>query len=89
MTVAGCSVIGFVLCTIPKIHYHILLVSTAFVGSSALMLGVDCFTTAGLKEASLTSYPCLRIMYSNFLSLLLPAVLHVEPRFPISVSEVC
>ncbi|KAG6862408.1 hypothetical protein C0995_011848 [Termitomyces sp. Mi166 len=33
-----------------KIHYHILLISTAFVGSSAFMLGVDCFTTAGLKE---------------------------------------
>ncbi|KAF8213159.1 hypothetical protein K438DRAFT_1915348 [Mycena galopus ATCC 62051] len=43
-------VIGFVLCTIPKIHYHILLISTAMVGSSAFMLGVDCFTTAGLKE---------------------------------------
>ncbi|KAF8647957.1 hypothetical protein AX16_006489 [Volvariella volvacea WC 439] len=46
----GCGVIGFVLCTIPKIHYHVLLISTAFVGSSAFMLGVDCFTTAGLKE---------------------------------------
>lgn len=46
----GCAVIGFILCTIPKIHYHILLISTAFVGSSAFMLGVDCFTTAGLKE---------------------------------------
>jgi hypothetical protein len=46
----GCGVIGFVLCTIPKIHYHILLISTAMVGSSAFMLGVDCFTTAGLKE---------------------------------------
>ncbi|KAJ8474752.1 hypothetical protein ONZ45_g15842 [Pleurotus djamor] len=46
----GCGVVGFILCTIPKIHYHILLVSTAFVGSSAFILGVDCFTTAGLKE---------------------------------------
>ncbi|KAG5735954.1 hypothetical protein E4T56_gene1925 [Termitomyces sp. T112] len=45
-----CAVIGFILCTIPRIHYHILLISTAFVGSSAFMLGVDCFTTAGLKE---------------------------------------
>lgn len=36
-----------------KIHYHILLISTAFVGSSAFMLGVDCFTTAGLKEVNL------------------------------------
>ncbi|KAL0951340.1 hypothetical protein HGRIS_008044 [Hohenbuehelia grisea] len=46
----ACGVVGFTLCTIPKIHYHILLISTAFVGSSAFMLGVDCFTTAGLKE---------------------------------------
>ncbi|GBE77820.1 predicted protein [Sparassis crispa] len=44
------SAIGFILCTIPKIHYHVLLVSTAFVGASAFMLGVDCYTTAGLKE---------------------------------------
>ncbi|KAJ7596904.1 hypothetical protein C8J56DRAFT_1021331 [Mycena floridula] len=46
----GCAVVGFVLCTIPKIHYHVLLISTAFVGSSVFMLGVDCYTTAGLKE---------------------------------------
>ncbi|KAJ8083907.1 hypothetical protein AAF712_000816 [Marasmius tenuissimus] len=46
----GCAVVGFTLCTIPKIHYHVLLTSTAFVGASALMLGIDCFTTAGLKE---------------------------------------
>ncbi|KAF5323351.1 hypothetical protein D9611_005801 [Ephemerocybe angulata] len=32
------------------IHYHILLISTAFVGATSFMLGVDCFTTAGLKE---------------------------------------
>ncbi|KAF7320086.1 DUF4203 domain-containing protein [Mycena kentingensis (nom. inval.)] len=46
----GFGVVGFILCTIPKIHYHILLISTAMVGSSAFILGVDCFTTAGLKE---------------------------------------
>ncbi|KAI9512844.1 hypothetical protein F5148DRAFT_650634 [Russula earlei] len=44
------SVIGFVLCTIPKIHYQVLLVATAIVGASAIILGVDCFSTAGLKE---------------------------------------
>lgn len=44
------GVIGFVLCTIPKLHYHILLISTAFVGSTSFMLGIDCFTTANLKE---------------------------------------
>jgi hypothetical protein len=36
--------------TIHQIHYHVLLISTAFVGASALMLGIDCFTTAGVKE---------------------------------------
>ncbi|KAG7099123.1 hypothetical protein E1B28_000996 [Marasmius oreades] len=46
----GCAVVGFTLCTIPKIHYHVLLCSTAIVGASALMLGIDCFTTANLKE---------------------------------------
>ncbi|KAK2461677.1 hypothetical protein APHAL10511_006140 [Amanita phalloides] len=46
----GCAVVGFTLCTISKIHYHVLLFSTAFMGSTAFMLGVDCFTTAGLKE---------------------------------------
>ncbi|TFK57050.1 hypothetical protein OE88DRAFT_87324 [Heliocybe sulcata] len=46
----ACAVVGFVLCTIPKLHYHLLLVSTAFVGSTAFMLGIDCFTTGNLKE---------------------------------------
>ncbi|KAL1720809.1 hypothetical protein EV715DRAFT_196517 [Schizophyllum commune] len=46
----GAGVVGFVLCTIPKIHYHVLLVSTAFIGASATILGIDCFTTANLKE---------------------------------------
>ncbi|KAF9787219.1 hypothetical protein BJ322DRAFT_708870 [Thelephora terrestris] len=46
----GVSVIGFCICTIPKIHYHVMLVSTGFVGATAVMLGIDCFTTAGLKE---------------------------------------
>ncbi|KAJ3490186.1 hypothetical protein NLJ89_g11459 [Agrocybe chaxingu] len=46
----GCGVAGFTLSTIPKIHYHVLLISTAFVGATSFMLGVDCFTTAGLKE---------------------------------------
>ncbi|KAF9270137.1 hypothetical protein L218DRAFT_888504 [Marasmius fiardii PR-910] len=46
----GCAVVGFTLCTIPKIHYHVLLCSTAIVGASAMMLGIDCFTAANLKE---------------------------------------
>ena len=50
---AVCCVIGFVLCTIPKLHYQVLLVATALVGASAVILGVDCFSTAGLKEVRL------------------------------------
>ncbi|KAH7104570.1 hypothetical protein BKA62DRAFT_692663 [Auriculariales sp. MPI-PUGE-AT-0066] len=42
--------VGFVACTIPKWHYQVMLVSTAFVGATAVMLGVDCFSSAGLKE---------------------------------------
>ncbi|KAG2739782.1 hypothetical protein P692DRAFT_201729109, partial [Suillus brevipes Sb2] len=51
----ACSVVAFVLCTIPRIHWHMLLVATAFVGSSAFILGVDCYTTAGLKEVCVIS----------------------------------
>lgn len=50
-SLTGCAVVGFVLCTIPKLHYYTLIVSTGFVGATAFMLGVDCYTTAGLKEA--------------------------------------
>ncbi|EGO05208.1 hypothetical protein SERLA73DRAFT_82731 [Serpula lacrymans var. lacrymans S7.3] len=46
----ACGVVGFVLCTIPKLHWHVLLVATAVVGSSAFILGIDCYTSAGLKE---------------------------------------
>ncbi|KAG8842641.1 hypothetical protein FRB96_004944 [Tulasnella sp. 330] len=42
--------LGFTLSTFPKIHYPVLLASTALVGSTAFILGVDCLTTAGLKE---------------------------------------
>lgn len=48
--ILACGVVAFVLCTIPKLHWHMLLLATAFVGSSAFILGVDCYTTAGLKE---------------------------------------
>ncbi|KZT75133.1 hypothetical protein DAEQUDRAFT_659681 [Daedalea quercina L-15889] len=44
------GVVGFVLCTLPKIHYHVLLLSTSFVGATAVILGIDCFTTGDLKE---------------------------------------
>ncbi|KAJ1310942.1 hypothetical protein OPQ81_009454 [Rhizoctonia solani] len=57
----GCAVVGFLLCTIPKIHYNILLISTALVGASATILGVDCYTTAGLKEFYLWNLGFMRL----------------------------
>ncbi|KAG8914118.1 hypothetical protein FRC01_004217 [Tulasnella sp. 417] len=44
------GMIGFVACTFPKTHYPTMLISTAIVGATSFILGVDCFTTAGLKE---------------------------------------
>jgi hypothetical protein len=44
------TVIVFILGLIPTLHYHLLLLSTAFIGATAFTLGVDCFTRAGLKE---------------------------------------
>ncbi len=48
--ILGSAVVGFVLCTLPSIHYHVLLAATACFGATAFILGVDCYTTAGLKE---------------------------------------
>ncbi|KIY70986.1 hypothetical protein CYLTODRAFT_370112 [Cylindrobasidium torrendii FP15055 ss-10] len=63
----GCAVVGFVLCTFPKIHYHILLISTAIVGATSVMLGVDCYTTAGLKEFYIWNLGFVRLFpkYTN------------------------
>ncbi|KAG8898867.1 hypothetical protein FRB99_007090 [Tulasnella sp. 403] len=46
----GLAAVGFIASTFPPAHYSVMLLSTAFVGASALVLGVDCFSTAGLKE---------------------------------------
>ncbi|KAJ9091209.1 hypothetical protein QFC19_009205 [Naganishia cerealis] len=48
--IGGLSVVVFVASLLPRSHHHILLVSTALVGATALTLGIDCFTRAGLKE---------------------------------------
>ncbi|KAH9819041.1 hypothetical protein DFH28DRAFT_61748 [Melampsora americana] len=42
--------LGFVLATIPAISLYVTVVATAAMGAAAVMLGVDCFTTGGLKE---------------------------------------
>jgi hypothetical protein len=79
----ACSVIGFVLCTIPKIHYQVLLVATAIVGASVVMLGADCFSTAGLKEVfSLTSILSVHVLIFSY------AVLCLEYWIPEPISQV-
>ncbi|KAM0756357.1 hypothetical protein T439DRAFT_352054 [Meredithblackwellia eburnea MCA 4105] len=44
------AAIGFVLSTFDKLNAFCLLISTSALGAMALVVGVDCFTTAGLKE---------------------------------------
>lgn len=46
----GLSVVFFIFGLFSIFHYHLLLVSTAFIGATAFVLGIDCFTRAGLKE---------------------------------------
>ncbi|KAK8858594.1 hypothetical protein IAR55_002823 [Kwoniella newhampshirensis] len=46
----GLSVAAFV-ASLPKVtNPHMMLVSTAWIGATAFVLGVDCYTRAGLKE---------------------------------------
>lgn len=45
-----CISIGFVLATIPILAIHVTLFATAAMGAAAVVLGIDCFTTGGLKE---------------------------------------
>ncbi|GAA5867880.1 hypothetical protein JCM1840_003473 [Sporobolomyces johnsonii] len=44
------SAVGFVAASVPKFAAAVLLVSTSALGATAVVLGVDCFTTSGLKE---------------------------------------
>jgi len=82
MRSAACGVVGFVICTIPKIHYQVLLVATSIVGASAIILGVDCFSTAGLKEVIFLIHP-----YHTHLDLFY-LVLCLEHRLSDTVSQV-
>lgn len=50
LVLSGLSVVSFIAGLLPRWHHHLLLISTAFIGSTALTLGIDCFTRAGLKE---------------------------------------
>lgn len=57
--------------------------STAFVGATAVMLGVDCYTTAGLKEVSKDQLqlPSTGYDYESI-------VLHVEHRLHVAFPEI-
>lgn len=48
--IAGLTCVGLFLSLLPKIHDHVLLIASAWVGATMFTLGVDCFTRAGLKE---------------------------------------
>ena len=48
----GLTVASFVGGLVPILHEHMILLSTALVGATAVTLGIDCYTRAGLKEAS-------------------------------------
>ncbi|KAK0532081.1 hypothetical protein OC835_003456 [Tilletia horrida] len=47
---AGMTSLFFAAACIPRMHNPMVLVSTAMSGATALLLGIDCFSRAGLKE---------------------------------------
>lgn len=59
---------------VPNMVEHMTLASTAWIGATAFMLGVDCFTRAGLKEVRL-----VEVGGTNDADEL---VLHLQPRVP-------
>jgi hypothetical protein len=48
--IGGLTVGAFLLTLVPMLHPHMVLISTAWIGASAFVLGVDCYTRGGLKE---------------------------------------
>ncbi|KDN52975.1 hypothetical protein K437DRAFT_134236 [Tilletiaria anomala UBC 951] len=46
----GCTALTFGLHLIVRLQRPVIILSTALTGATAVILGVDCFTTAGLKE---------------------------------------
>jgi hypothetical protein len=41
---SGFTVLFFIVGLISTFHYHLILISTAFIGATAFVLGIDCFT---------------------------------------------
>ncbi|GAA5852923.1 hypothetical protein JCM3766R1_004897 [Sporobolomyces carnicolor] len=50
------SAVFFVLSSIPRLAVPLVLVSTSLLGAIAVVVGIDCFTTAGLKEFYVYSF---------------------------------
>lgn len=46
------TVVAFLAALVPLLHDHMVLASTAWIGATAIVLGIDCYTRAGLKEVS-------------------------------------
>lgn len=46
----GLTVGAFLCSLVPVLHDHMMLISTAWIGATAFILGIDCYTRAGLKE---------------------------------------
>jgi hypothetical protein len=46
------TVVAFLAALVPLLHDHMVLASTAWIGATAVVLGIDCYTRAGLKEVS-------------------------------------
>jgi hypothetical protein len=44
------TVVAFLAALVPLLHDHMVLASTAWIGATAVVLGIDCYTRAGLKE---------------------------------------
>ncbi|KAL9940253.1 hypothetical protein V8E36_000958 [Tilletia maclaganii] len=47
---AGCTAVFFALGCLPRLHSAMVLIGTATSGATAMLLGIDCFSRAGLKE---------------------------------------
>jgi hypothetical protein len=47
----GLAVIIFCLGLIPRLHTHLVIIATSWIGATALTLGIDCFARTGLKES--------------------------------------
>ncbi|KAH8925731.1 hypothetical protein BT69DRAFT_1318032 [Atractiella rhizophila] len=50
IVVIASTAIGFVLCTFSKLQPYVIIASTSVIGATAVVLGVDCYTTQNLKE---------------------------------------